>query len=421
MPRPAMLRALRHRNFRLFFTGQGVSLTGTWITRIATAWLVYRLTGSELLLGVVAFASQIPNLFLMPVAGVLADRWNRRRVLIVTQAMALVQSGLLAVFTLTGLISVPLIIILQVAQGFITALDTPVRQAFVVSMIDDRADLANAIALNSSLFNASRIIGPSVGGLLIAAVGEGWCFAIDSASYLFVILSLLMMRLPEALPRSDTGRIFDELTSGLRYALESVPIRSLLILMAVASIAGMPYNVLMPAMARGVLGGGAETLGILMTGSGIGALAGAIWLASRHDLRGLSTAIAIAGSVFGAGLIAFSFARSVPVAMVLLFVVGAGFMIQTAAANTIVQTIVEEEKRGRIMALFAMAFLGTMPIGGLIAGSAAEHIGTPMTIAIGGAICMLSSLWFAREPQIAQMELRMDTDATADATADYAD
>lgn len=391
-----MLRALRHRNFRLFFTGQGVSLTGTWITRIATSWLVYRLTGSELLLGVVAFASQIPNLFLMPVAGVLADRWDRHRVLIVTQVLALLQSAALAALTLAGMITVPLIIVLQVLQGFITALDTPVRQAFVVSMIDDRRDLPNAIALNSSLFNASRIVGPSVGGLLIAAVGEGWCFAIDAASYLFVIASLLAMRLAPATPREQSGRIYDELTSGLRYALEFVPIRSLLLLMAIASMAGMPYNVLMPAMARSVLGGGAETLGILMTGSGIGALAGAMWLATRHNLRGMGRAIAIAGTVFGGGLIAFSFARSVPVAMVLLIVVGAGFMIQTAAANTIVQSLVEEEKRGRIMALFAMAFLGTMPIGGLVAGSAAEHIGTPLTIALGGGICVLSSLWFGR-------------------------
>lgn len=388
----AAFRALRHRNYRLFFSGQLLSLTGTWITRIATSWLVYRLTGSPLLLGVVAFAGQIPSLFLTPVAGVLADRWDRHRVLVATQVLAMLQSFALAGLTLTGTITVPLLIGLQFVQGLITAFDTPVRQALVVAMIDDRADLPNAIALNSSMFNASRIMGPSIGGILIALVGEGWCFFIDGVSYVFVIGSLVAMRLPPRVIREAGGRWLDDLVAGVSYVAHAAPIRSLLVLMAVASLAGMPYNVLMPEIAAGVLGGDADVLGLLMTSTGVGALLGAAWLATRHGLRGLRRMVHVGAVTFGVGLVLFSFARTLPVAVALLVVVGMGFMVQSAGANTLVQTLVEEEKRGRVMAMFAMAVLGMMPVGGLIAGWAAELIGAQATIRVGGLVCVGSAV-----------------------------
>lgn len=388
----AAFRALRHRNYRLFFSGQLLSLTGTWITRIATSWLVYRLTGSALLLGVVAFAGQIPSLFLTPVAGVLADRWDRHRVLVATQVLAMLQSFALAGLTLTGAITVPLLVGLQFVQGLITAFDTPVRQALVVAMIDDRADLPNAIALNSSMFNASRIMGPSIGGILIALVGEGWCFFIDGVSYVFVIGSLVAMRLPPRVIREAGGRWLDDLVAGVSYVAHAAPIRSLLVLMAVASLAGMPYNVLMPEIAAGVLGGDADVLGLLMTSTGVGALLGAAWLATRHGLRGLRRLVHVGAVTFGVGLVLFSFARTLPVAVALLVVVGMGFMVQSAGANTLVQTLVEEEKRGRVMAMFAMAVLGMMPVGGLIAGWAAELIGAQATIRVGGLVCVGSAV-----------------------------
>ena len=390
-----LLRALRHRNYRLFFAGQTVSLVGTWITRIATSWLVYRLTGSALLLGVVSFCGQIPTLFLAPFAGVLVDRWDRHRVLLVTQLLSLLQSAALAGLALAGVITVAEVLVLQVAQGVINAFDTPARQAFVVTMIEDRADLPNAIALNSSMVNGSRIIGPSIGGALIAAVGEGWCFALDAASYVAVIASLLAMRVATtSRPRAGT-RLREELGAGFRYVAGSVPIRTLLLLLALVSTMGMPYTVLMPAIATRALHGGPHTLGFLMTASGIGALAGAFYLASRESVLGLGRAILIATTTFGVGLVAFSLARSLWVALICLPLVGGGMMIATAATNTIVQTIVDEEMRGRVMAFYTMAFLGSAPIGSLIAGVLAARIGPQSTVLLGGLACLCAALWFA--------------------------
>ena len=393
--RPRLTRALASRNYRLFFAGQSVSLVGTWITRVATSWLVYRLTGSVLLLGIVGFCGQIPTLLLAPFAGVLVDRWDRHRILVVTQALSLVQSVALAALTLGGVITVMHILLLQVAQGIINAFDTPARQAFVSEMVEDRADLPNAIALNSSMVNGSRIVGPSIGGLVIGAVGEGWCFALDAVSYLAVIASLLAMRLvPRVLPSRDT-RLRDELATGFRYVAGFAPVRSALLLLSLVSVMGMPYTVLMPAISANVLRGGPHTLGFLMTASGAGALGGAFYLATRSSVLGLGRAIAVAAMTFGAGLVAFSLSRSLWLSLVLLPLVGGGMMITMAATNTIIQTIVREELRGRVMAFYTMAFLGTAPIGSLIAGLLADRIGPQLTIMLGGMSCVAAGAWFA--------------------------
>ena len=391
---PHLTRALRHRNYRLFFAGQGVSLVGTWITRIATSWLVYRLTGSELLLGITGFAGQIPMLFLTPFAGVLVDRWNRHRLLVVTQVLAALQSLALALLALSGRITVAEIIALQVVQGVINAFDTPARQVFVVEMIEDRADLPNAIALNSSMFNATRIIGPTIGGILIAAVGEGWCFLLDAVSYVAVIASLLAIHVP---PRTvaSAGRMLEELKSGVRYVLGFAPVRALLGNVALVGLMAMPYTVLLPVFASKVLHGGAHTLGILMTASGLGALAGTVYLASRHTVVGLGKVIIAATVMLSAGLIAFSFSRQLWMSLVALSFVGAGMMLQSSGANTILQTVVGEELRGRVMAFYSVAVLGTAPIGSLLAGLLAARLGAPHTILIGAIVALGGAAWLA--------------------------
>lgn len=392
---PHLTRALRHRNYRLFFGGQTVSLVGTWITRVATSWLVYRLTGSELLLGLVAFAGQIPLLLIAPFGGVLGDRWDRRRILIVTQVLSALQSGALALLVFTDRITVPWLMALQVIQGVINAFDTPARQAFVVEMVEDPDDLPNAIALNSSMFNASRIVGPSVAGILIAAVGEAWCFALDTISYVAVILSLLAMRItPRERPHKQTHMI-DELRAGFQYVTGFAPVGALLTQVALVSIMGMPYAVLMPVIAGEVLRGGPNTLGLLMTATGAGALLGTVYLASRHTVLGLGKVIVAATVTLSLGLIAFSFSHTLAVSLAILPFVGAGMMLQAASANTILQTIVDENLRGRVMAFYSMAVLGTQPIGSLLAGALADRIGAQHTIAAGAMVCLLGGLWFA--------------------------
>jgi MFS family permease len=386
-----LTRALRHRNYRLFFSGQTVSLVGTWITRIATSWLVYRLTHSVFLLGIVGFFGQIPTLLLAPFAGVLVDRWNRHRILVVTQVLSMLQSVALAVLTFSGAITVVEILALQMVQGVINAFDTPARQAFVVEMVTDRADLPNAIALNSSMVNASRIIGPSIGGIIIAAAGEGWCFALDAVSYLAVIASLMAMRLEESPARTAETRLLEELRTGLRYVGRFPPVRDSLLLIALVGTMGQPYTVLMPAIAANVLHGGAHTLGYLMTASGLGALAGAFYLASRHSVLGLGRVIVVATGAFGAALVAFSFSRMLCLSLLILPVVGGGLMVEMASTNTVLQTIVEDDMRGRVMSFYTMAFLGTAPLGSLLAGFLADHIGTMDTVRLGGAACVIAA------------------------------
>jgi MFS family permease len=389
-----LLRALGHRNYRLFFSGQSVSLVGTWLTRVATSWLVYRLSGSALLLGVVGFCGQLPAFLLAPFAGVLVDRWNRHRVLVVTQVLAMLQSFALAVLALTGAITVWHVTVLSVVQGLINAFDMPARQAFVVELVEDRAALPNAIALNSSMFNAARLLGPSVAGGLIAWVGEGGCFLIDGFSYLAVIASLLAMRLTRRVREEPRKHMREELREGFAYAFHFPPIRTVLLLLAVVSLMGMPYTVLMPVMASEVLKGGPNTLGFLMAASGLGALGGAGFLASRRTVRGFGRVIVRTAVLFGAGLVAFALSRHVVLSLLALAVTGYGMMVTMAASNTVLQTIVEERMRGRLMSFYAMAFLGTAPFGSLLAGALAARIGAPATIAVGGGVCLVAAAWF---------------------------
>ena len=390
-----LTRALKHRNYRLFVGGQTVSLVGTWITRVATSWLVYRLTGSELLLGVVGFCGQLPTLLIAPFAGVLVDRWDRRRLLVITQVLSMVQSAVLGVLTLQGLITVRWLLLLQIVQGVINAFDTPARQAFVVEMVEDRADLPNAIAMNSSMVNGSRIIGPSIGGLLIAAFGEGWCFLVDALSYVFVVASLLMMRLKRGDAARVEAHVLDELRAGFQYVAGSAPIRTALVVLSIVSAMAMPYTVLMPAYVAHVLGGGPNTLGLLMTASGVGALAGALYLAGRTTVVGLGRVMTYSTLAFGAAMIAFAFARTEWMALLVLPIVGGAFMVQMAATNTVLQTLVEDRLRGRVMAFYTMAFFGTAPVGSLLAGVAAERFGAPWTIGVSGAVCVGAGLWLA--------------------------
>lgn len=389
-------RALRHRNYRLFFAGQGTSLIGTWLTRVAMSWLVYRLTGSELLLGTVGFASQIPMFLLAPFAGVVVDRVDRHRMLVITQALAMVQSALLAVLTISGVVTVTHIAVLALFQGLINAFDMPARQAFVVEMVEAREDLANAIALNSSMVNAARLLGPALAAVLIAAVGEGWCFAIDAASYLAVIGSLLAMTLTRRPRQSRRADFLAELREGVGYVARSVPVRTILLMLALVSLTSMPYTVLMPVFAAEVLHGGPHTLGVLMAASGVGALLAALWLASWRSVHGLSRLVAFAAAGFGGALIAFSLSRTMWLSVPLMVAAGAGMMLQMAASNTLVQTVVEERVRGRVMSLYSVAFLGMTPFGSLAAGWLGEHVGAPATVRLGGAVTIAGALLFAR-------------------------
>ena len=391
-----MLRALRYRNYRLFFAGQILSLVGTWITTTATSWLVYRLTGSAWLLGVVGFAGQFPAFLLGPFSGIVVDRWNRHRLLVLTQTFAMLQSFALAALTLSGRVTIEAVVMLNIVQGLVNAFDMPARQSFLIQMIENKEDLGNAIALNSSMVNVARLIGPSIAGVIIAAAGEGWCFAIDGVSYVAVIVALLMMRIARvAPPSSGRGRALQQFKEGFTYAFGFAPIRAVILLLAIVSLVGVPYTVLMPIFAASVFQGGPHTLGLLMTASGCGALAGALWLAARKTVVGLGRVIPIATALFGAGLIAFSFSRVLWLAVPSLVVAGFGFMVQMASSNTILQTIVDDEKRGRVMSFYMMAFLGTAPFGSLIAGSLSSRIGAPHTLLIGGICCIAGGASFA--------------------------
>jgi MFS family permease len=393
-----MLRALGSRNYRLFFGGQIVSLAGTWITTTATSWMVYRLTGSALLLGLVGFAGQFPAFLLGPFTGIFVDRWDRRRLLIGTQTISMLQSFALAALTFSGHITVGAILLLSVIQGIVNAFDMPGRQAFLFTMIENKDDLGNAIALNSSMVNVARLVGPSIAGVVIAATNEGWCFLIDGVSYSAVIAALLRMRISRArgaAPRRPGA--LQQFAEGWKYAFGSRPIRSIIVLLAVVSLVGVPYSVLMPVFATQVFHGGPHTLGFLMTASGCGALVGALWLATRKSVVGLGRIIIVASALFGVGLIAFSFSTALLVALPCLALAGFGFMVQMASSNTIIQTIVEDEKRGRVMSFYMMAFLGTAPFGSLIAGWMSARIGAPHTLLAGGICCIVGAVWFRTE------------------------
>jgi MFS family permease len=391
------LRALRSRNYRLFFAGQTTSLIGTWMTRLATSWLVYRLTGSAVLLGTVSFCSQIPMFFLAPISGVWVERWDRQRTLVVTQALSMAQSFALAALTLTGTIRIWHLVVLSLFQGVVNAIDMPARQAFVIEMVERREDLPNAIALNSSMVNATRLIGPAVAGLVIAAIGEGWCFLVDGISYIAVIGSLVAMRFTRTAIRRPATNAWHELAEGWRYVIASKPIRSLLLLLALISLVGMPYTVLMPVFADRILHGGANTLGFLMAASGVGALVAALLLAARRTVVGLGIWIGSSAAMFGLALVGFALSRSLWVSLAILPFAGFGMMQEMAASNTILQTIVDDDKRGRVMAYYAMAFQGIAPFGSLLGGALSDRVGAPETLVIGGALCVLCGVWFVWE------------------------
>ena len=388
-------RALQHRNFRLYYAGQGISLIGTWMTRLATSWLVYRLTGSALLLGLVGFAGQIPTFLLAPLAGVWVDRLNRRQVLIVTQVLAMIQSFALAALTLSRHITIHEIVWLAALQGAINAFDMPGRQAFVVQMIDRKEDLGNAIALNSSMVNIARLVGPSLAGAIIALSNEGWCFFVDGVSYLAVIASLAAMRLKPGTVHRHAGSMLAQLKEGWTYVAGFAPIRIILLLFAIVSLMGWPFSVLMPIFAGKILGGGPHTLGFLMGAVGVGAVISAVSLAVRKTVLGLGRMIPISSGALGAALILFGLSRNLWLSLALMLVCGFGMMQQMAASNTIIQTIVDENKRGRVMSYYTMAFVGMAPFGSLLAGSLAHAIGAPKTVMFSGACCIVGSLWFA--------------------------
>lgn len=394
-------RALRHRNFRLFFGGQTISLIGTWMTRIATSWLVYRLTKSALLLGTVGFAGQIPTFLLAPIAGVIVDRIDRRTVLVWTQALAMLQSLLLAALTLSHRITVGEILALSAMQGIINAFDMPGRQSFMIRMVENREDLSNAIAINSSMVNVARLIGPSLAGIIIAATNEGWCFLIDGLSYIAVIFSLLMMRLRRERQETHGATMVEQLRQGWVYVGNSIPIRSILMLFALLSLMGWPFMVLMPIFAANVLKGGASTQGFLMGAVGVGSLLSALTLVVRKSVRGLTKIIPIGASIFGVGLIAFGLSHAFWLSMVMMFVTGFGMMQGLTTSNTILQTLVDEKMRGRVMSYYTMAFVGMAPFGSLLAGAMAHAIGAPHTVIVSGVACILGGLWFwTRLPRI---------------------
>jgi MFS family permease len=399
-------RSLRHRNFRLFFGGQSISLIGTWMTRIATAWLVYRLTGSALLLGTVSFAGQIPTFIFAPFAGVWVDRLDRRQVLVWTQTLSMVESLALAALTLTGHITIPLVLGLSVMQGIINAFDMPGRQAFLIEMVEDRNDLSNAIAINSSMVNMARLVGPSLAGMLIAVSSEGWCFLIDGISYLAVIASLLMMHIHAAPAARKVSSMLSELKTGWTYVSNFVTVRTILLLFAIVSLMGMPYVVLMPVFAAKILHGGPHTLGFLMAAMGVGALVSALSLAVRSSVRGLIRMIPAAAVVFGLGLIGLGLSHVFWLSMIMVLVAGMGMMQGMAGSNTVIQTIVSEDKRGRVMGYYTMAFMGMAPFGSLLAGAMAHAVGAPLTVILNGALIILGAAWFMTQLPAVRGEIR---------------
>ena len=400
-----MVRSLHHRNFQLFFSGQLISLIGTWMDTVAEAWLVYRLTHSSLLLGIAGFASQIPVFLLAPIGGVVADRFNRHRVVIATQASSMVLASILSFLTLTKRVTVVDVITLAALMGCVNAFDIPARQAFLVDMVG-REDLMNAIALNSSMFNGARVVGPSVAGILVASIGEGWCFFANAVSYIAVIAGLLLMKIERTNVARREGSPIEHIAEGFRFVRNTAPIRAILLLLGLVSLVGMPYTVLMPVFATKILHGDASTLGVLMGATGIGALMGALLLASRTELRGLGRFVFISCAGFGGSLIIFSFSRWYALSVALLVPVGFCMMVQMASSNTLIQAMVPDVLRGRTMAVYSMMFMGMAPLGALLAGAAAERIGAPGTVAVGGAVAIVGAIVFARHLPKIRVEAR---------------
>jgi len=394
--RPVFLlfRSLRHRNFRLFFMGQGISLIGTWMQMTAVAWLVWRMTHDPFLLGLVGFAARIPTFLFSPVAGVIVDRVDRRRLILAMQFLAMAQALTLALLTLTGRIEIWHVLVLSLMLGFVNTLDVPARQSFLVLMIRRRADLTNAIAMNSTMVNGARLIGPSVAGIMIAGVGEGLCFLLNGLSYVAVIAGLLMMRIPRRDSERQPMAMSEGLREGFRYARDFEPVRHLLLLAALVSLMGASYTQLLPIFSEQVLHGDARTQGWLLSAAAVGALAGALYLAGRKTVRGLETVIARAPLYFGAGLVVLAASRTLWLSLAVMPVIGIGLIVHMASTNTLLQTIVDDGKRGRVMSFYTMAFMGMVPLGSLLAGILADLVGAPLTVAAGGACCMAGGIAF---------------------------
>lgn len=365
--------------------------------QIALSWLVYRITNSALLLGIVGFVGQLPAFLLMPLAGVVADRYNRHRILVITQVLAMLQALALSVLVLTGNVEIWHIIVLSMFLGLVNSFDMPIRQAFTVEMLEEKRDLSNAIALNSSMVNMARLIGPSIAGIIIAILGEGICFLLNAVSYIAAIVSLLSMKLAPRKITPPKHRILYDLKEGFIYAFNFTPIRIILILLGLASLMGVPYQVLMPVFAKDVFHGSSKTLGLIMATSGAGALGGAIYLANKKSAAGLNRTIALASGIFGLGLIIFALSTALWFSMAIIFVAGFAMMVQMAASNTVLQTVVEEDKRGRVMSFYTMAFMGMAPFGSLFAGTMANKIGAPNTLLLGGAACVIGAFIFSKK------------------------
>ncbi len=397
-------RALRHRNFQLFFSGQLISLIGTWMQNIAQSWLVYRLTGSALLLGSVGFAGQIPVFLFAPLGGIAADRFNRRTIVIGTQTASLLLAFILAALTLYNRVQVWQIFLLAALLGVVNAFDIPGRQSFLVDMVG-KDDLMNAIALNSSMFNGARVIGPAIAGILVAKIGEGWCFFANGVSYIAVIVGLLMMRVSSP-ARAVGASPLEHMMEGFRFVNRTAPIRALLLLLGVVSLVGMPYVVLMPIFADQILHGGARALGILMGATGVGALLGALTLAFREGVKGLGRWVAWCCAGFGLSLILFAVSHNFWLSVILLLPVGYTMMLQMACSNTLIQVMVPDDLRGRVMAVYSMMFMGMAPIGALLGGAIADRLGAPLTVGIGGLASVAGAIWFAMQLPKIRVEAR---------------
>jgi len=390
-----ILRGFQHRNFRLFFIGQTLTMIGTWMQYIAISWLIYRLTGSAFMLGMTGFALQIPILLVSPFAGVWVDRFDRRKLLMLTQALALAQALVLAALTVSGLIQVWHVLVISLFLGTVNAFANPTRGTFLLEMVESRENLPNAIALNSLIMNSARFVGPSIAGAVLAFAGEGWCFLLNAFSYLALIVALLMMRVKPAATRAMNAHWFEDLKQGFRYAFGFLPSRYLLLLVAAVSMTTSPYQHMMPIFAGEVFGGDARTLGLLISGAGMGAFAGTAYLAGRTSLRGLSRIILIAGFSAGLGLMLFSQSRLLWLSLLLMLPIGFGLIVTATSTNTILQTIADEGTRGRVVSIYHMCFLGTPPLGNFIAGSVASRIGAPLTLLIFGALCTVAAFAFA--------------------------
>ena len=387
------VRALRHRNYRIYFFGMLVSFTGTWMQSVAQGWLIYRLTGSAWLLGLIGFASQVPVFLLAPLGGVMADRHSRHRIIIITQTVGMLQAFALATLTMGGVVTVNAVFALAVMLGIVNAFDLPARQSFMVELVD-KEDLMNAIALNSSMIQASRVLGPALAGLLVGWLGEGPCFLINAISYFAVLAGLFAIRLSRDLTMSTDGTALSHLREGFYYVRHTRPVRALLLLVAFVSIFGLPYIVLMPIFASEVLRGGPRALGVLLGAGGTGALVGALTLAARRHVKGLGRVVALSVAALGSLLILFSLSRNLIISTLLLVPVGFSLMLQMSASNTLVQTMVADRMRGRLMSFYAMSLMGMTPFGSLLAGAVASRIGAPGMVAVGGALCLGASLLF---------------------------